>query len=572
MQYFNKDIIGIYVNDRKEPAVLPISNNYIGRIKVKPDKICRHGDMVKVKLQKENYNKRTIKKGSIRAQITEKIKGNEDNIDLLYIRTLFQLPESFPRNVRREIKNYKLPKDEFEQQRRIIDKEWIVTIDSEEAKDLDDAVSVSYSSGRWYLGVYIADVTRYVPKDSNIELEAMKRASSIYFGSEVIPMFPEFLSNDLCSLVPGKEKSVLCCLMEIDNNGTVLNYDIFPGIIKINERLSYNMVNNILNDPNDLSFRKENLKKMWQLMEILKNRRLQDGSIDFDIDEIKILKDSSGKVIEIKKQRRGIAERIIEEFMLVANKTVAHFIAENKVPAIYRIHDIPDILKVKGLNHLINSLNLPPIDINGFISTSFQNLLFCSKNKPSEQIVTYFILRSMQQAKYCTDNRGHFGLGFTHYVHFTSPIRRFPDFVIHRIVKNILNKRDKTSYYLRTEKGLERISEHCTQVEKKAAEIERTYLKIKEIRWLKQQPLKKVWDGIITGITKKGVFVELLDLPIDGLILMEDLQRNERFDFNEKKLIIKGQKSKKIYKLGSFIKVSIKKIDTIKFLIDFTPV
>lgn len=565
------------MNDRS-PAVLPFDPEAPRRIRVEdPGRGFRHGDMVRIQYTTTVRRGRFGPETAARGRIIEKITGTDEELDLINIRTRYNLPEGFPKAVRRETESYQLPPDEFPNRKKIKG-DWIVTIDSEDAKDLDDAVSLTQKNGIWKLSVHIADVTRFVRPGSELDREAQSRATSVYFGGQVIPMFPEFLSNGHCSLHPGEDKFALSCAMDIDDDGTVVRYDVFPSLIRISKRLSYNGVNAVLAEASDRSSDAVNLRLMVKLMDILKRRRLRDGSIDFDLDEIRIVRDSQGRVTGLKKHHRGTAERLVEEFMLIANQTVARFLERHKAPAIFRIHDIPDEMKVAGLNPVIQALKLPPLDTRALTSARFQDLIVRSKDQPEEQAVIFLVLRSMQQAVYCTENRGHFGLGFAHYVHFTSPIRRYPDFITHKLVKQVLlslTKRDKKALQMISARELEKLAEHCTVMEKHATETERAYLKLKQVRWMSKSAessgkRQKAWDAVVTGVTEKGVFVELLETPVEGLIGREDMTDDNYF-FDERTATMRGRRSGRVYRLGGAARVRLKKVDLARFLIDFQP-
>ena len=557
------EILGIY-SDGKHPFVTPLSGDPHSKIKVERTPFAKNGDLVKVSVKQQARRKRRGRDERQFGRVLERMDMNEDAVDTLLVRNRYFLPNAFREKTTHQMAALPTVKDDM-QDRKQVRGEFIVTVDSESAKDLDDAVSLKKSDGVYKLGVYIADVSRWVPKDSPADREALSRATSVYFGGQVVPMFPERLSNGLCSLNPGEEKAVLAISMDILPSGEVRHFRIFPATIIIDRRLSYSLVNRVLAEPSLDPEIAPHVKLMRELMGVLKKKRLREGSIDFDLHEVKITLDDEGHVKELLKVLRGDAERIIEEFMLEANRTVALFLARHKVPALYRVHDIPSELKVAALNGLIRHMGLGVINPSAMDPRQFQEVLERSKNDVNQQAIIFLVLRSMQQALYTTENRGHFGLGFEHYTHFTSPIRRYPDLITHRLVKNVLKYGSSHPAYNLDE--LENIAGHCTEREQQATEVERFYRKIKQVRFMKGRT-KGVYAGIVTGVMPKGIFVELSDFPAEGLIFREDIGGDD-WSYDERQALFIARRSRKTIGLGATLNVRVKNVDDVRFLIDF---
>jgi ribonuclease R len=578
--------LGIYRNRNGKAMVTPFfMKRHDTMISVQASPLIKDGDIVRVETNKieeihppqrqhgqsggKSRRRAQREGGGIQGRILEVLKMNEDELDLESVRVRFGLSSEFGQKARKELgETIAGLKDDLAGIRRKIEGEYIVTIDSETAKDLDDAVSVKKEGENIRLSVYIADVSLFIRKGSALDHEASERANSFYYGKAVTPMLPETLSNGWCSLNPGEEKFVLGVSMLIDPRGNILNKDVFPAKIVINRRLSYDWVNKALKLPS-LDECGHNLRIMRRLMDILRQKRMDDGAIDFDLDEIKAIIDEKGRTAELARLRRGDSERMIEEFMLLANQTIAKFLADSKVPLIYRIHESPAEFKVDNFNAVLESLNLGKVPVGRIDPKVFQKVILKSRDKDFEKLITFMVLRTMQQAIYSPDNKGHFGLAFSHYTHFTSPIRRYPDLIIHRLIKFVLLKRRNPDYQYSVGE-LSKICERSTAQERLATDAERFYMKLKQVRFLKDK-VGKVYDAVITGIGMMGVFCELTKYPVEGLILKSYLM-DDYYIFDESASTYTGRKTRKVLKLGKPVKVRVVRVDDERMQIDLQSV
>ena len=451
----------------------------------------------------------------------------------------------------------------------------IFTIDGEDAKDLDDAVNVSkLENGNYVLGVHIADVSHYVKEGSFLDKEAILRGTSVYMLDRVIPMLPVELSNGICSLNAGKDRFTISCVMEIDKKGQVVSSDIFKSVIKVTERMSYADVQKIL-DNSDKKVTKRykkyihHFKTMEELAHILKDRRTKNGSLNLDIPETKVILDEKGIAVDVKKYELYFANEIIEQFMLTANETVAEKFYWLEAPFIYRVHEAPDIEKVKELNKFLFNLGYRvKCSKEEVHPTAFAEVLEKIKGKPEEMVISNLILRTLKVARYESENKGHFGIASKYYCHFTSPIRRYPDLFIHRMISKYL----KQGYQLSDEQ-IEKYSMQATKYaetsserEKIAQKVERESVDIKTAEYMESH-IGEEYDGIISSITSFGVFVELPN-TIEGLIRFDKLG-DEYFIYDEDMKTLLGEKTKTMYHIGDKICVRVIRADKQTRQIDF---
>ena len=448
----------------------------------------------------------------------------------------------------------------------------MVTIDGEDAKDLDDAVSV-IKDGDWYiLGVHIADVTNYVQENSALDREALSRGTSVYLVDRVIPMLPHKLSNGICSLNEGVDRLALSCIMTIDPKGEIVDYKIVESRICVNRRMTYTNVAKILEEKEE-SLLKEYaefvpmFEDMKKLATILRKKRKKRGSIDFDFPESKIILDKQGIPIEIRPYDRNIATKIIEDFMLVANETVAQHFYWLEIPFVYRTHDNPDPEKIEKLATFLSNfgyyLKITQDDIH---PKEFQKLLSKIEGSSEEALISRLTLRSMKQAKYTIESTGHFGLACQFYCHFTSPIRRYPDLQIHRIIKEHLRGRMKEERIAHYQKKLPDVARHSSQMERRAEEAERETDKLKKVEFM-QEHLGEIFEGVISGITSWGVYVELPN-TVEGMIPIAKLP-GDYFHYREESYEMIGDTTGVVYKLGQPIKVIVRDVDKASRTIDF---
>ena len=440
-----------------------------------------------------------------------------------------------------------------------------VTIDGETARDFDDAVTLErLPNGNFWLGVHIADVSHYVPEGSAQDTAALERGTSVYFPDRAVHMFPEQLSTRLCSLNPEVDRLVQSCLMEIDSTGTVCRYEIDDGVIHSDARMTYAAVNAILVE-RDTETRAQHerfialFETMGELFEILHGRRDRRGSIDFDLPAAEFLMDDEGMVEAIVASERNLAHRIIEEFMLVANETVAEHLQEQGTPTLYRIHDAPDPLKVEVFEDFTRSLGYslgaPSEDAS---PRDFQRLLRRLRGKPEERPVAFLMLRTMQQARYDVSNRGHFGLAAPSYTHFTSPIRRYPDLVVHRALREMRTGTRAGRQASRAER-LAGIARHTSEMERRAEDAEREVVQWKKVRFMEDK-VGDEFTGYVTGVTAFGLFVELVEHFVEGLVHISSMA-DDYYRFHERQHELRGENSRKMYCLGDKVAVQLVRVD-----------
>jgi len=495
------------------------------------------------------------------------ILGNKGDtgIDILSIIKKHKLPEEFPPNVEAYAENIDevIPKEEYTRRTDLRDLR-MVAIDGEDAKDLDDAVSIEVlSNGNYRLGVHIADVSHYVKEKNPLDKEAFKRATSVYLIDRVIPMLPKKLSNGVCSLNPKVERLALSCIMEIDKNGKSVDHEIVESIIKTNERMTYTDVTKILTDKDEDVIKKydylyEDFKHMEELCAILNKKRMGRGAIDFDFTECKILLNEFGKPVDIVPYERGIANRVIEEFMLTANETIAEHFFWLNVPFVYRIHEDPDEEKLMRFSEFAHNLGYAVKWGNEVHPRMLQDILKKVKGKKEEMVVSTLLLRSMMKAKYSPECVGHFGLAAKYYCHFTSPIRRYPDLMIHRIIKEVINGGLSEARTERLKKEVEVASKQSSDMERVAMEAERDVDDLKKAEYMSER-IGEEFNGIISSVTNFGLFVELPN-TIEGLVHMTSLD-DDYYVFDERHLTLIGERTKKMYKLGEEVKILVSKVD-----------
>ena len=519
------------------------------------------GDVVVVKITK--WPERNRKPEGVITEILGK-KGDR-GIDILTIIKKNGLPEEFPKKVLNYAEGISEEIDPEEYKgRRDLRGLKMVTIDGEDAKDLDDAVSIEkLPNGNFKLGVHIADVTHYVKENSPLDKEALKRATSVYLIDRVIPMLPRKLSNGICSLNPRVDRLTLTCFMEINHSGKIVNHEITESVIKTNERMTYTDVTKILKDHDEELIKKydylyEDFKMMEELCKILRAKREKRGAIDFEIAEAKIVLNELGKPIEIKPYDREIANRMIEEFMLAANETVAEHMFWTHVPFVYRIHEAPDEEKLAKFKEFIYNLGYNVHWTEEIRPKSFQEILEKVKGKNEETVVSTLLLRSMMQARYAPECAGHFGLAAQYYCHFTSPIRRYPDLQIHRIIKEQLHGEIDEKRFNKLKNIVGFAAKQSSEMERKAQDAEREVDDLKKAEYMLDR-IGEQFNGIISSVTSFGVFVELPS-TIEGLVHITDLD-DDYYIYDEAHLSLIGERTKKVYKLGDEVKVECIHVD-----------
>ena len=440
----------------------------------------------------------------------------------------------------------------------------MVTIDGEDAKDLDDAVSIEkLPNGNYKLGVHIADVSHYVRENNPLDKEAFKRATSVYLIDRVIPMLPRKLSNGICSLNPKVDRLTLSCIMEIDHKGKVVNHEIVESVIRTNERMTYTDVTKILEDNDEELIKRydylvDDFKTMKELCKILRAKRTKRGAIDFEIAEAKIILNELGKPIEIKPYDRAISNRMIEEFMLVANETVAEHMFWTHLPFVYRIHENPDDEKLTKFKEFIHNLGYNINWTEEIRPKTLQDIIEKVKGKSEETVVNTLLLRSMMQARYAPECTGHFGLAAQYYCHFTSPIRRYPDLQIHRIIKEYLHGKIDEKRENKLKNIVGHSAKQSSEMERKAQDAEREVDDLKKAEYM-QDRIGEEFEGVISSVTSFGVFVELPS-TIEGLVHITDLD-DDYYIYEEDHLRLIGERTKKIYKLGDKVLVECVHVD-----------
>ena len=493
--------------------------------------------------------------------------------DILCIAKEYQLPLGFSEKQLNQAERIAKPVSEADMFGRMDLRDTVmVTIDGEDAKDLDDAVSMEKVGDLYRLGVHIADVANYVQESSALDKEALKRGTSVYLVDRVIPMLPKALSNGICSLNAGEDRLALSCIMDVDDKGNVVNHTIAETVIHVNERMTYNSVKKILEDHDEAEREKyKELVPMFEMMThvagILREKRSRRGSIDFDFPETKVKLNALGQAVDILPYDRNTATKLIEDFMLLANETVAEHFFWQELPFVYRTHEKPDPEKMTKLGIFIRNFGYYFKAGNGEVHPKeLQKLLDKISGTKEEALLSRLTLRSMQRAAYTTECSGHFGLAAKYYCHFTSPIRRYPDLQIHRIIKDSLRGRlneRKISHY---NKILPEVALQSSKMERRADEAERETVKLKKAEYMKDH-LGEIYEGVISGVTNYGIYVEL-DNTVEVMVHVNSM-RNDYYYFDEIHYELVGQDSGVKYKLGERVLVQVKRVDMASKTIDF---
>ena len=498
---------------------------------------------------------------------------NDPGVDILSIAAKHDINDEFNEEVIKEVEA--LPNEVLESEyigRTDLRSQMIFTIDGDDTKDIDDAISLrKLETGNYELGVHIADVSHYVKNDSALDKEAYERGTSVYLADRVIPMLPHKLSNGICSLNPNVDRLTISCVMEIDDTGEVVNYDIFESVIKSNIQMTYKKVNKILEEniiPEGYEKYADTLKEMKILADILRKNKIEKGYIDFDLDESKIIVNEKGEAIDVTLRNRGAGEKLIEDFMIAANETVARHIFYMDYPFIYRVHGEPNEEKITKFLHYVSILGYSITGkINKITPKAMQKILEQLKGVKEYSMLSSQLLRSMQKAIYDTKNIGHFGLASKCYTHFTSPIRRYPDTTVHRLLHTYLfNKNlniDTVRYW---ENRLPFIAEHSSLKERNSIECEREVDDMKKAEYMEKHIGEK-FEGVISGVMSFGIFVELPNL-IEGLVHVEDM-KGDFYTYDESSFALIGKKNKRGYRLGDDISVIVKSASKEKHTIDF---
>lgn len=562
-EYYEEDGIGyIHLDDEKVKLEISIDKNK------SMGAMPGHKVLVKIleKVKNNHY------KGEVLKVLGHK---NDPGVDILSIVAKFGIHDTFPKEVMDEVEG--LPnsvKEEELEGRKDLRSESIFTIDGDDTKDIDDAISIrKLENGNYQLGVHIADVSYYVKAGTALDMEAYERGTSVYLADRVIPMLPHKLSNGICSLNPNVDRLSISCVMEIDDKGKVVDYDIFESVIRSRKQMTYKCVNQILEEniiPAGYEDFVPQLKLMKELAQVLRKEKESRGYIDFEIDESKIIVDDSGKAIDVVLRNRGVGEKLIEDFMIAANETVATHIYFMELPFLYRIHGEPSEEKIQKFLDFIGILGY---SIHGKVKDihpkTMQDILEQLKEKKEFHILSSMLLRSMQKAVYDKNNIGHFGLASKYYTHFTSPIRRYPDTTVHRLLRLYLfqNKMDKDTinYW---DNRLTLIGEHTSEMERASIECEREVDDMKKAEYMMDH-IGEQFTGIVSSVVSFGMFIELPNL-VEGLVRIEEL-KGDRYFFDEATFSIHGEKDKRGYRLGDTVNVTVlaanKEARTVDFVI-----
>ena len=568
-------VVGTFQKSRNFAFVVPDDKNFGTDIFISKTNWGKARDKKKVLVQILKYPE---KGKNAEGKVIEVLGGiNEAGVDMLSLIKQYELPYKFPDEVVTEAKNYgdKIDPSDLPR-RRDLRNDIIFTIDGEDAKDLDDAIHVEkLENGNYKLDVHIADVSHYVREKTELDKEAYLRGTSIYMLGRVIPMLPRELSNGICSLNAGEDRYTLSCSMEITPKAKIVSSDIYKGVIRVTERMCYTDVQKIL-DRSDETVLKRYEKYisyfdlMAELANILKAKRKENGYLNLEIPESKIILDENGVAIDVKKYETYFANEIIEQFMLIANETVAEKFYWLQAPFIYRNHEAPDVDKVKELNKSLYNFGYK-IKISKeeiIYPNEFAKILEDVKGKDEEKVVSNIILRTLRVAKYEAENKGHFGIASKYYCHFTSPIRRYPDLFIHRIISKYLdNDYLVNDFWIKKyEKRAEKRAENCSERERVATKVEREAEDIKKAEFMESK-IGEEYEGIVSSVTNFGIFVEL-DNTVEGLIRYEKLG-DEYFIYNEEKRQAIGEHTGKVYQIGDKVKIRVANASKLMRQIDF---
>ena len=535
---------------------------------------AKNGDKVVVSIKK--YPEGNM---SAEGEIIEVLgKSSDTNVDLISVIKAHDYKLVFPKEVNKEANSLPQVVRDIDGRVDLRDKE-IFTIDGDDTKDIDDAVSLYMDGENYILGVHIADVSTYVKSGTALDKEARKRGTSVYLIDTVIPMLPRELSNGICSLNPNEDRYALSVEMKISKSGEVLESKIFKSVIKSKIQMTYNkvydiLVNNIVAEGYEPHV--ETLKLMEKLALILVDKKSKMGAIDFDMPEAKIILDENDAVVDIKLREMTIANKLIEEFMILANEVVAETFNKKELPFIYRIHEKPEVDRIEKLNTMLKNLGYPEIDLNvctkkgkvngNNLALQLKNVMNLAKGNENEKLVSLLVLRTMQLAKYSNENIGHFGLASEYYCHFTSPIRRYPDLFIHRVISSYLANELDSKMISKYKKQAIKYAETSSEMEQEEEEAERDLYEIKKCEFM-QKHVGEIYDGSISGVTSFGIFVEL-ENTVEGLIRLENM-KDDYYVYDENCIRLIGKRTKKIFKRGDKVKVKVVSANKLLRRIDF---
>ena len=566
-----REIVGTFQESAGFGFVVPDNQRFLRDIFIQKENFLGARNQDKVVVEIRDYGTR---KRSPEGKIIQVLGNSEEKgIDVLSVAKSCGLPMEFPEKVLNQAERIRESLNEGDFYGRLDLRDVpMVTIDGEDAKDLDDAVSLSKEGNLFHLGVHIADVSNYVQYSSALDREALKRGTSVYLVDRVIPMLPKKLSNGICSLNAGEDRLALSCLMDIDEKGKVVSHGIAETVIHVNERMTYTDVKKILRkEDQQLAERYRELLPMFFQMEelsaLLRKRRKKRGAIDFDFPESKIELDENGKPVRIYPYEQNVATRIIEDFMLAANETVAQEYAQAGIPFVYRTHDTPDMEKMEPVLELVHRAGVKVKKSKEEIRPKeVQKILKELEGKESEDFFSRLILRSMKQARYTTECTGHFGLAARYYCHFTSPIRRYPDLQIHRIIKENLRGKMTEAKMRHYEEILDEVARQSSATERRAEEAERETIKMKKAEYMESQ-IGEIFEGVISGVTDWGLYVELPN-TVEGLVHVNSLM-DDYYVYDSVHYTLTGERKKRSFAIGQKVKVRIAQADARERTVDF---
>jgi len=565
----NQELVGTFERGKHAMQVIPDDPRQIYPINVRPSNKLKlkNGDKVLVRINswpdKNKYPEGTI---------TEVFgRQGQPGVEMQIVIKKHGLREHFPSTVVEEARTVALPVSAEEiARRRDLRSLRMVTIDGEDAKDLDDAVSIEKIAGGYRLGVHIADVSHYVREDSKLDKEAFARGTSVYLIDKVLPMLPAELSNGICSLTAGQDRLAITCMMDIDKKGKVFKHDIFKSVIHINERMTYTAFNQIITaDDPEMKERYDNLVNdfllMKELADIIRQERNNRGALDFDFPESKVIVDENSFPIEIKRFERGEGEMLIEDFMIKANETVAEYMFWQELPILYRVHEKPEGESLTKLNKVLGVFGYK-IAENKAQPFVFQKILKDIKGSPQENVISLLVLRSMKHARYLPQELGHFGLAAKYYCHFTSPIRRYPDLIVHRVLSLVLEGKMNSKKKSALEARMGKYGEQSTLQEAKAEEAERELVDIKKAQYM-QQFVGDEFDARISSVLSFGFFVELPN-TVEGLVHISTIA-DDYYIFNDRDYTLTGTHNSRKYAIGDQVRVQLVSVDVDAAKIDF---
>jgi len=563
-------IVGRFEPGREMAFLVPADRRMAEDLCILPEHVGKaaSGDVVVAKIL--NYPQKGHPAEAEVVRILGRIEDSEIDTDTVI--ASYDLPRKFPKAVLDEAAQVPISvTEEMRAGRRDLRALPTVTIDGETARDFDDAISIAPEASGYRLWVHIADVAHYVTPDSILDREAYERATSVYFPDAVLPMLPQKLSNGICSLKPREDRLTLTAEMLFGDDGQMLSHDLYESVICSDERMTYTAVQKIIEEDDEVRAQYRSLLPQFEAMDrlakILRHLRFTRGSLDFDLPAPQIVIDAAGETIDIIREERQTANRIIEEFMLIANECVARELSQRGIPSLYRIHEAPPRERIADLRETMQSFGLK-IKLSKEVSPkSLAELLDAVKERPEEKLIHQVILRAMQQARYAAENRGHFGLASDEYTHFTSPIRRYPDLVIHRLLKQIFATEMSDLEKTRWAKKLPEIARHCSERERVAVDAERDVIQRKQVKFMADKIGEK-YEGIISGVTSYGLFVQLDTHFVEGLAHISSLQ-GDYYVHDEKRHALVGRNFRRIYRLGQAVRVEVEDVDMEQQKIDF---